>query len=596
VQIKRVQIIDLIYIIPGFLLVIYLTFGIRFYPAFIYAITEEQISVSFILLSIGLSIGVVIMWIRNSYRISFTIVDLLVIVYILYLIFIADRYHQIGFIQEVTVIALGYLYFRNFKLTYISRLLYLIPLGAIYQIIYGYRHLTELWQGLADIHGVFTNTGIFGHFIAVSFVITMGLIYSVYKKKKWLSVILLSFVLLILGIQLYYIQSRASWLGAGVGIGIFPIYYLFKNYIITIKKIFSSKKIFFFLFILMSVLFLLFSFDRVYRMKKDSADGRILIYKVSLALLDDDIIIGKGINGFKDNYMDAQAQYFETRSDSPYIMLADENIYAFNEYLRIIIEQGIVGLILFVGLFLVVIYGRSKFNIYSILKASLISLLVISLFSYPFEIFQLSFISILFIALLSHASKKKFSIKNFSHVNSAKIALSIGVLLIVLIGSLHIQSYCKTVMEWDQAQTMFRTNQMESLFLYEQLYFELNNTPEFLISYGMNLSIYGDIKRSKNILEEANKRRPTYYTNIELGNLYKQEEKTQKALFHWKKAANMIPSRLTPGYLSAKLYYELGDYDKSKQEAINVLNKKIKVSSPEINRIISELKKIEKFR
>jgi hypothetical protein len=57
-----------------------------------------------------------------------------------------------------------------------TALFYLLSVLIVVQIIYGYNHLTESWQGLSDITGAFYNTGIFGGLVALGFVIGLGLI------------------------------------------------------------------------------------------------------------------------------------------------------------------------------------------------------------------------------------------------------------------------------------------------------------------------------------------------------------------------------------------------------------------------------------
>ncbi len=82
----------------------------------------------------------------------------------------------------------------------------------------------------------------------------------------------------------------------------------------------------------------------IYNYKKDSADGRILIWKVTLQMIADNPIFGNGLNTFQSKYMHYQENYFKINKKSTFKYLADNNNYAFNEPLRLLSEQGLVGL------------------------------------------------------------------------------------------------------------------------------------------------------------------------------------------------------------------------------------------------------------
>lgn len=51
----------------------------------------------------------------------------------------------------------------------------------------------------------------------------------------------------------------------------------------------------------------------------------------------------------------------------------------------------------------------------------------------------------------------------------------------------------------------------------------------------------------------------------------------------------MVPVRFTPLYYLAKMYEERGEMEKAKYYAQIILNKKIKVMTPELQRILREI-------
>jgi tetratricopeptide (TPR) repeat protein len=60
----------------------------------------------------------------------------------------------------------------------------------------------------------------------------------------------------------------------------------------------------------------------------------------------------------------------------------------------------------------------------------------------------------------------------------------------------------------------------------------------------------------------------------------------------FRKAANLVPSRLYPHYLLAKLYHETGQKDKAEEETDIVLTKLPKVESMAVEEMKNELIKL----
>lgn len=127
--------------------------------------------------------------------------------------------------------------------------------------------------------------------------------------------------------------------------------------------------------------------NRLLLVEKDSADGRLLIWRCGLEMVKDAPWTGHGIGSFEAKYMDYQADYFkEYGSQNRYAMLADNVKQPFNEYLGVLINFGIVGLALLLGIVgaLVYCYRQNPTQEKKIALYALLSIGVFSFFSYPF--------------------------------------------------------------------------------------------------------------------------------------------------------------------------------------------------------------------
>lgn len=124
-----------------------------------------------------------------------------------------------------------------------------------------------------------------------------------------------------------------------------------------------------------------------YWIKKDSADGRLLIWQSCINMVKDSPWIGHGLGSFEARYMDYQAEYFRIHGQqNRYAMLADNVKHPFNEYMEILLNFGIIGLvILFAFIFLLIYCYKLNPDIEKkIAVYVLISIGTFSLFSYPF--------------------------------------------------------------------------------------------------------------------------------------------------------------------------------------------------------------------
>lgn len=103
--------------------------------------------------------------------------------------------------------------------------------------------------------------------------------------------------------------------------------------------------------------------------------------------------------------MPMQAAWFQAHPDSPLIKYAGNNLYAFNEFLRIVFESGITGLILFSVLCGTGIYAALKGNRQARQAGSLlIAGIGFGLFSYPLSVPLLASLSLIVLAIISQNS------------------------------------------------------------------------------------------------------------------------------------------------------------------------------------------------
>lgn len=149
---------------------------------------------------------------------------------------------------------------------------------------------------LNEVTGTFDNSGILGGFLAL----TCTLVYFEYKKKEALMKYIYIFLLILMLFPLIITFSRAAWLAFIIPIATSYIY-KHKNFIIVRSS--GYKSVF-------SIIFILLFCAIAFKLKENSALGRIFIWKISLLTITKNIW-GYGLDNVMGQYGLEQELYFQ---------------------------------------------------------------------------------------------------------------------------------------------------------------------------------------------------------------------------------------------------------------------------------------------
>ncbi len=523
--------------------------------------------------------SIVILYLSTS-RIKLKAIDILCLVYFIYnllWLLVTSKTKNIETIYLFFFLAMLYINIRNISSIYYKYILYSFPFIVISHFIY-YICWENPYYFLYEHKGVFTgflhNSGLWGEFVAMTLICNIGLIHLNKKSKKTST--LLIFVSFIVSFMLYESDSRASWLSFAIGILTFfsplIIKHLPKSIIIRTGSL------------LILICLCTYLISGLYSYKKDSADGRILIWKISLEMVKDKPILGYGFDGFRKNYMNYQAAYLQEKQLPETINnLADDNHHAFNEFLRIIIEQGIIGVIILFIFLTTIGYTIYKYKLYidtvsRTIISCLTALLFFSFFSYPLSTFHINALIVILLAGLACSSQDtpiwKLQIRS--------ISLIIPYSIIFFISSVYLFSYSKANSDWLNTLKGVYTNDN----ILEEARKKLSGNPYFLSTYGKYLNKKKRYSKAASILSQSIKEYPSYYTVMELGISYKAQKKYTEAMHCFVKAMHMIPHKIKPLYFMMELYYDQKDYKSAIQLSNRILCKQPKIRSSELNIIL----------
>lgn len=407
--------------------------------------------------------------------------------------------------------------------------------------------------------GTFRNSGIYAIFLAFS----LPLLFLLLKEQR-LRVICIYLVLVVLALIIIS-KSRTAILLSMVIIGL---------------QYSSNKKHIFYKWIKYVVVIFILMFVALIYFKYNSLIGRVFIWRNTISLFLEKPLTGWGGGSFEKQYLLAQLDYFRKSDQNvQYRYVAGNVTTAFNEYLQLLLEFGLLG----VALFIYVIYNiirivRRTDNervLYAGFSLGLIGISAFFYYSLHVTVFLCLIIISLAVIAVETGTSKSIKIKNA------------GLKLIIMVGSPAFVLYCigqyNATNNWKHAAVIAQHDKPAALKIYKDIYLRLEHRSNFLYNYGAALFDAGQYTSSISIFEKGEKMVPDVDQLIFLGRAYQYEGNFDEAIRCFTDASDMVPSRFYPPFFLAMLYLQNGQKGKAIVIANKILHMPIKVPSPDVD-------------
>lgn len=432
---------------------------------------------------------------------------------------------------------------------------------------------------LQSNHMCFRITGSFENpagFAAIQSLLFIVPLYCSFKNRINLYVRIVASSVAILAFVVVVLSGSRCGVLAMLSAVFFTSYYEtdFKNQI-------KRHRWILFLLLLILLAFIVF----LYKLKTDSANGRLFIWSICLNMIADSPLFGFGSNGFLTKYMEYQAEYFAENRLSPYSLLADNINHPFNEYLDLVVKYGLFGLAIAVYLlYLLVKTILKESKAKKTLGISVVStVMIMSSFSYPFNYSAFVFILIvLLIYVLPVAepvpSRKYLWFKRMTAVLSVFMAM-------------HFVFDCYYNMKWAAMYKRSQKGDTERMLLhYKKMKSRLLNNPYFLYNYSAELNLTGRYEESNSIAEECVTMMNDYDVQMLLADNHFNLCNYDEALKRYETAHYMCPNRFAPMYKKFSTYKKMKDYDNMVEIGNAILDKKIKIPSRKVDMMINDVR------
>jgi len=326
-------------------------------------------------------------------------------------------------------------------------------------------------------------------------------------------------------------------------------------------------------------------------------------------MIGEKVLFGFGYHRFKANYLNYQAAYFSSEfsannseGGNAEAIVADNSTRAFNEYLQMTTEGGIVGILIVLAIGWSFFFGASKNNGHQATsvaaKMGALAFGVFALFSYPTEILPIKLCVTICLAYIASNQKclHVMVFQGFLPIGIARRvwkAISLVMITITLLLTISLNDSYNSYKSWKQAYFTYQMGAYEaSLEEYQEKYEQLKNNGEYLVNYGKACSMAGEHKQAIEVLMRAEQFLPNTIVYTAMGDSYKKLHKSMEAEQAYLKAAHMLPDRFYPKYLLAKLYDETNQQAKAVQTANELLLKDVKVKPMAVDEIKVEMQAI----
>ena len=495
------------------------------------------------------------------------------------------------FLKRVTFFLL-FIYLLLFIIPKENSRIYTIKAFIIFSIIISITGLFQIFNVLStskfNLESIYLITGNFAQKNIFSEVLLFTFAFCIYGisilKKSWKIAAVIGAILNI--ILILFLMTRAIWLGIIVSLFLTIIIYIVfakKNNIIQTIKPFLK-----YIIVIISIGVIAFAFILVKdknktiqhqissatNFREGNSFHRINLWKKTLSLSKENLLLGVGAGNWRLNILKYDLQVFTDKGR----VMPDR---AHNDFLQILAENGIFGLISFAFIFLLSIYycikitrNSDNFNdifFILVLLFILIGYMVDSCFSFPRERIELQiFLNCIFAFIVFEYNK---SIKKESKKTSRSlqnILIPAAIISISLLSLTSYAAYKRIVSEVGvkQIYKYARTNNQEKILkITNDIYSNFSTITPFgdPIMEIKARALY-QTKSEMNLVidafENSLKDSPYHLTTLnDLANLYMNNKNYDKALDYCNIALKYSPNDTKTNIIKSSIFLNMNNVD-----------------------------------
>lgn len=464
--------------------------------------------------------------------------------------------------------------------TFIKNILLCMAVAQLVFMIGQSLHIIAPYSKYFPISGTNENPNVNAIFILCCLPILIEKIKETNKTLPYK--IILGCILLFL----FILKCRTAYIG---GIIILATYFFSGKYFYQFWK--KSNYIKRTLSLLLLCIVIFFAGIHFYQIKKNSADGRLLIWKLCTEMIAENPIEGYGYGLFERNYNLKQASYFSNQTSSTTERRnASFVAMAYNDYLEQAIEGGIMGLFFYSGFF--ILLGSLAIRQRNTEALSVVlAIAVMALFNFIYAAITTWFLLLSYGAILLAASNKQFKLNPILQKTLSFIFCCIAILLFY--------HQCRVVnaqIGLKRSISLIKERQIqEAEHLLAHLLKQASTSEAFLTQYANSLVMQKRYEEAIPIYQKAS----LYTSNVSLyyrmADCHARLLQYDDALRTLKTIAAIIPTNLRSRYQIMNLQRHIHDIEGARQTAQEIITISPKVSNKKAGQYKEKAKKFLEF-
>lgn len=434
--------------------------------------------------------------------------------------------------------------------------------AACYEAVVGLCQLgglTASGHSLFPMTGTFYNPGPFGGYLAMGLPVGLSLYLGGGRMMRAVGLA----VMLLIVIVLPATASRSGWLAGAAACALVAVCHRRETVTAWLRRWWLPLSV-----------AIVAAVAGAYMMKSDSADGRLLMWKIGLQACAAHPG-GVGWHGVAGAYGAAQEAYFASGDGTAgEIAVTGSPEYMFNDYIQVALAWGLLAAVVFVGLLTTAVVAALKTRCYG-LAGALTAFMVFAFSSYPlqFPLFVTS--TAVLIIGVSSAMKCRW----------ATVTVALAVATFAGCESAAHRSAAVAYAEWQRVRYFYGAGHYEAAAgKMEPMRDAMDWNPRFVFELGHSLSRAGRFAESNDVLQSGLRVCGDAMLLNVIGNNYRSLGMRDSALTAYRRASYRMPNRMYPYYLMVKLAAEgeVCDSVLLREASQKVLGMPVKVMSPAV--------------
>ena len=406
--------------------------------------------------------------------------------------------------------------------------------------------------------------------VAILIAISIPFLFDRLKESEHTKLILLSIIVAI--IYLFVLKCRTAFIGLGViCLTRFAFSFHMKKRYMGLGKNKMTVTC------LVAMIVMIVISLALYRMKQDSADGRLLVWKISAKMVADKPL-GWGVGMFGKNYNLCQGKYFEAVGGSEQERtLADIVNMAYNDYLEQGVESGILGAFFLITFYITMIVLAIKKHETKALSV-FCAFAVMSMISFVYASIQAWMVMISFAALMLCDERQ-------TQHRGLGVLLSMVCIALCAVILLKYGGMTQSQRKLQSYKTRYEQNESLDVNEIKKLEKPISTSSEYYL-------FLADVLMAQKRYGEA-------YSSIKRASLYSTEPKvfflsficlermgrTAEGVKYIRTFSDIVPQNMTSRNILLKWYDSRGMIQEALNTALEMSQTKLKVNNPHAKQI-----------